>query len=60
MSAGMSTFLVTVVWALPIAIAVILMAIYYRSPSEHELRKYDQMQPDEKPPTPEELARRRE
>ena len=56
-SAGMSTFAVTAIWALPIAIAVILMAIYYRSPSEEELRECDEMQPDEKPSTAVEPAR---
>lgn len=57
MSAGMSTFVITAIWALPIMIAVFLMAIYYRSPTEDELRRFDELQPDEKPPTPEQLTR---
>lgn len=56
MSAGMSTFVVLLVWAAPIVIALIFMAIYYRSPSQEELAKYDELQPDEVAPTPEALA----
>lgn len=58
MGAGMSTFVVLLAWALPIGIALILMAMYYRSPSREELEKWDELQPDEKPPTPEALADR--
>lgn len=43
MSAGLSTFIVTAVWALPIIIALILMAAYYRPPSMDEIRKADEV-----------------
>lgn len=56
MGAGTSTFIVLLAWAAPIAIAVGLMAKYYRSPSPEELEQYDKMQPDEVAPTPEALA----
>jgi NADH:ubiquinone oxidoreductase subunit K len=58
MSAGMSTFVVLLAWAAPIAIALIFMAMFYRSPSKEELEKYDEMQPDEVAPTPEALTAR--
>ncbi len=56
MSAGMSTFLVLLAWAAPIAVAVVIMAFCYRSPSREELERYDALQPDEVAPTPEALA----
>jgi hypothetical protein len=56
MSAGMSTFVVLLAWAAPIAIAVAFMAVNYRSPTPEELEQYDKMQPDEVAPTPEALA----
>jgi NADH:ubiquinone oxidoreductase subunit K len=46
MSPGMSTFIVLAVWATPIAIGLILMRTYYRSPTEAELAKQDEVQPD--------------
>lgn len=58
MGAGMSTFVVLLVWALPIVIAVGFMAMYYRSPPPEELEQWDAMQPDEVAPTPEALAKR--
>lgn len=58
MGAGMSTFIVFLAWAAPIAVALIIMAINYRSPSAEELERYDAMQPDEVAPTPEALAKR--
>jgi hypothetical protein len=58
MGAGMSTFIVLLAWALPIVIAVAMMAMYYRSPSREELEQYDRIQPDEVAPTPEALAKR--
>ena len=58
MGAGMSTFVVLLAWAAPIAIALVIMAFNYRSPSAEELARYDSMQPDEVPPTPEALAKR--
>jgi hypothetical protein len=58
MGAGMSTFVVLLAWALPIVIALILMATYYRSPPKEELDQWDALQPDEVAPTPEALAKR--
>lgn len=46
MSAGMSTFLVLLAWALPIVIALLFMAVYYSSPPPEELAKWDEVQPD--------------
>ncbi len=43
MSAGLSTFIVTAAWGLPIVVALIFMRIYYRSPTEEELRKADEV-----------------
>ncbi len=44
MSAGVSTFIVLLVWAAPIVGGLILMRIYYRSPPAEELAKYDEVQ----------------
>jgi hypothetical protein len=46
MSAGASTFIVLLAWAAPIVIGLILMGMYYRSPTAAELAKSDEMQPD--------------
>ena len=43
MSAGLSTLIVTALWALPIVVAIILMTIYYRAPTEDEIRKADEV-----------------
>jgi hypothetical protein len=43
MSAGLSTTIVTALWALPIVVAIILMIIYYRPPTEDEIRKADEV-----------------
>jgi hypothetical protein len=43
MSAELSTFIVTALWALPIAIALILMVAYYRPPSMEEIRRADEV-----------------
>lgn len=43
MGAGLSTLIVTAAWAAPIVIALILMRLYYRSPSEEEIRKADEV-----------------
>jgi hypothetical protein len=43
MSAGLSTFIVTALWALPIVIALILMVVYYRPPSLEEIRRADEV-----------------
>lgn len=58
MSPAMSTFMVVLAWAAPIVIALIFMIIYYRPPTEEELLKFDELQPDEVAPTPEALAQR--
>jgi hypothetical protein len=46
MSAGLSTFIVLLAWAAPIVIGLILMRMYYHSPTEAELVKADEVQPD--------------
>lgn len=46
MSAGMSTFIVLAAWAAPIVGGLILMWVYYRSPTAEELAKADQVQGD--------------
>jgi hypothetical protein len=43
MSAGLSTTIVTGLWALPIVVALILMNIYYRPPSPDEMREADEV-----------------
>jgi hypothetical protein len=43
MSAGLSTFIVTALWALPIIVALIFVSIYYRPPSADELTKADEV-----------------
>ena len=43
MGAGLSTFIVTALWALPIIIALIFMVMYYQSPSMEEIRKADEV-----------------
>lgn len=60
MSPAMSTFVVVLAWALPIVIALVYMAIYYRPPTAAELEQYDSIQPEEVVPTPEALAARRD
>jgi hypothetical protein len=46
MSAGMSTFWALVLWAIPWIIALIIMITAYKSPSQEELERSDQVQPD--------------
>jgi hypothetical protein len=46
MSAGTSTFIVLLAWAAPIVIGLILMGMYYRSPTAADLAKADEVQPD--------------
>jgi hypothetical protein len=46
MSAGMSTFWALVLWAVPWIIALIFMIKLYESPSQEELERADQVQPD--------------
>jgi hypothetical protein len=46
MSAGMSTFWALVAWAIPWIIALIVMIRAYESPSQEELERADQVQPD--------------
>lgn len=43
MSAGLSTTIVTAVWALPIVVAIILMTVYYHPVDEDELRQADEV-----------------
>jgi len=44
MSAGASTFIVLLAWAAPIVGGLILMRMYYRSPTAEELGKSDEVQ----------------
>ena len=46
MGAGMSTFMVLLAWAIPWIIALIIMIRAYESPSQEELERADQLQPD--------------
>jgi hypothetical protein len=46
MSAGMSTFWALLLWAIPWIIALIIMIRAYESPSQEELERADQVQPD--------------
>lgn len=43
MSAGTSTFIVLAAWAAPIVAGLILMRMYYHSPSTEELAKADEV-----------------
>ena len=58
MTAGTSTFFAVAGWALPIVVALAFMIKYYRPPTAAELEKFDELQPEERPPTPEELAKK--